>query len=336
MQPSCGMIFIFLLVRLQWNKSNPEGRKLNETNNGNNSITDNNQSTVQPTPQSFFLPVTTAINPSTISHAAPTTANAKKNVTKRTEMSSHPNSTHPRSTDGTTLPSNVTMVAKDGINNSATNFNRIPTSLVTFTRMDDFSGVTKSAAATSASTVTPRNSTVTYSTPSAAALPSDNSAINPTALFPTGITLTSPSVKQNSPTLNFNSIQQTTELNHNFSNPSTASSNSKDGNEDKTNKGGVIVGVIVGTILGSILIALIGYFICGKKRSESFSHRRFYDDTRNDPVLHLDSSLGPYDTSFGCASDDKTSTADKAEEDTAGCPSDGIPMADMTPSHPSL
>jgi len=48
----------------------------------------------------------------------------------------------------------------------------------------------------------------------------------------------------------------------------------------------------------------------------------------------LDNSLGPYDTSFGCASDDKTSPAAKAEEDNAGCPSDGIPMADMAPSHP--
>ncbi|NXV98321.1 MUC15 protein, partial [Calonectris borealis] len=288
---------------------------------------------MQPTSHGFVLPMTTAINPSTISHAAPT-ANAKKNVTKRREMSSWPNSTSPSSTDGTTSSSNVTMVSKDGINNSATNFNRIPMSLATFTT-GDFSGVTKSAATISTSTATPSNSTVTYSTPSAAVLPSDNSSTNPTALFPTGITLTSPTVKQDSPTPNFNPIQQTTELNHNFSNPSTASSNSKDANEEKTNKGGVIVGVIVGAILGSILIGLIGYFICGKKRSESFSHRRLYDDTRNDPVLHLDNSLGPYDVSFGCASDDKTSTEDKAEKDNAGCPSDGIPMADMTPSHPS-
>ncbi|NXW09327.1 MUC15 protein, partial [Fregetta grallaria] len=290
---------------------------------------------VQPTSHGFVLAMTTAINPSTVSHAAPTTANAKKKVTKRREMSSRPNSTPPSSSDGTTSSSNVTMVSKGGINNSATNFNRIPVSLGTFTTMGNFSGVTKSAAATSTSTVTPSNSTVTYSTPSAAALPSDNSSINPAALFPTGTTLTSPTVKQDSPTRNFNPIQQTTELNHNFSNPSTASSNSKDANEEKTNKGGVIVGVIVGAILGSILIGLIGYFICSKKRSESFSHRRLYDDTRNDPVLHLDNSLGPYDTSFGCVSDDKTSTADKAEKDNAGCPSDGIPMADMTPSHAS-
>lgn len=52
---------------------------------------------------------------------------------------------------------------------------------------------------------------------------------------------------------------------------------------EKTNKGGVIGGVIIGFILVSILIGVIGYFICGKKRSELFSHRRLYDDTRNDP-----------------------------------------------------
>ncbi|NWH43970.1 MUC15 protein, partial [Fregata magnificens] len=288
---------------------------------------------VQPTSHRFFLPPTTAINPSTVSNAAPTTANAKKNAMKRTEMSSRPNSTRPRSTDGTTSSSNVTMVSKDGISNSATNFNRIPMSLATFTTMGDFSGATKSAAATSASTATPSNSTVTYSTPSAAVLPSDNSSVNSITLLPTGIALTSPTVKQDSSTPNFNPIQQTTEQNHNFSNPSTASSNSKDANEEKTIKGGVIVGVTVGAILGSILIGLIGYFIFGKKRSESFSHRRLYDDTRNDPVLRLDNSLGPYDTSFGCASEDKASTADKAEKDNAGCPPDGIPMADMTPSH---
>ncbi|NXN30164.1 MUC15 protein, partial [Nycticryphes semicollaris] len=292
---------------------------------------------VQPASHRFALSLTTAINPPTTSHAAPTTAKDKENVTKRTEMSSQPKSTPPRSTDGTTLSSSVTMVSKGGTNKSATTFSRIPVSLRTLTSAGDFSGVTKSATAASTFTVTPSNFTFTYSTPSAAALPSDNPSINSTGLFPTTrIILTSLTIKKNSPTPNFNPAQQTTELNHNFSNNSTASSNSKDANEEKTNKGGVIAGAIVGAILVSILIGLIGYFICGKKRSESFSHRRLYDDTRSNSVLHLDNALGSYNTSFGCASDDKTSTADKAEEDNAGSPSDGIPMADMTPSHLSL
>lgn len=330
------MIFIFLLVRLQWNKSNTEGAKLNGASDRNDSITDNNQSTVQSTSKRLVLTTTTAINPSIISHAAPTMATAEENVTERTEMSREPNSTPLRSTDGTTLSLSATTVSKDGINNSATIFNRIPVTLVTFTTTGDFSRLTKSAAPTSTSTETSSNSTATYSTPSPAVLPSDNSSINPTTLFTTSIALTSPMVKQDSTTKNFSPIQQTTELNHNFSNPSTASPDSKDADEDKTNKGGIIVGVIVGAILVSILVGLTGYFICCKKRSESFSHRRLYDDTRNDPVLHLDNSLGPYDTSFGCVSDDRSSAADKAVEDNTGCPSDGIPMADMAPSQPSL
>jgi len=233
MQPSCGMILIFLLVRLQWSKSNTEGRKVNETNKGNSSISGNNRSTVQPTSETLVLTMPTAINPSTIHHAAPTTANAKGNVTKRPGVSSRPNSTALTSTDGTGLSSNVTMLTTDGINNSATNFNRITVSLATFTTTGDFSGVTKSPAATSASGAIPHHSTVTYGTPLAATLPSDNSSIHLTASLPTSIAPTSPTEKQDSPTPNFNPIQQTTELNPNFSNPSTASPNSKDASEGK-------------------------------------------------------------------------------------------------------
>ncbi|NXH21159.1 MUC15 protein, partial [Bucco capensis] len=279
---------------------------------------------VQPTTQSLVLTTATATNASSLSHAASPTASAPEDVSNQPL----------RSTGGNTLASNVTVAPTDGINNSATN--RIPTSSVTFTTSSDFSGVTKSAAAPSTSTVTPSNSRATYSSPSAGLLPSENSSLSITELFPTGISLTSPAGKQDSPTPNFNSSQQTTELNENFSNSSTASSTSKDASEDKTNKGGVIAGVIIGAILGSLLIGLMTYFLCGKERSDSFSHRRLYDDTRNDPVLHLDNSLGPYDTSFGCVTNDNSSRAEKAEEDNRGCPSDGIPMADITPSHPSL
>ncbi|XP_010137542.1 PREDICTED: mucin-15 [Buceros rhinoceros silvestris] len=275
-----------------------------------------NQSGVQPAAQSSdpSAPVTT--NPATISHASPATASAGPNVMKILEVSSQPNSTTPRSTDGTILSSNVATVSKDGKN--ATNFNRNSTPSVTLTTTGGFSRVTRSAAPASASTATPGNFTVTYSTPLAAMRPSDNSSVNPTGTNPT-----SPTVKQDSPTQNFNPIQQTTEANRNFSSPSTASSHSEGANANKTNKGGVISGVIVGVILVSVLIGLIGYAVCGKRRSQSFSHRRFYDETRSDPVLHLDNSLGPYDTSFGCASDDKTSRADTAEEGNAARPSDG-------------
>ncbi|NXY31568.1 MUC15 protein, partial [Pomatorhinus ruficollis] len=217
------------------------------------------------------------------------------------------------------------------ITNSATNIHRSSMSLATFRTTGDFSEVTKSAAATSTSTVTPSHSTVIYTTLRVLVLPSGNSSIKPTMLFLISVILTSPIVKQDSLTSNFNHIQQTTKLNHNSSNRTTTSPNRKDASEDKNNKE-VIVGIIVGAILGSVLICLVGYFIYATKRPESFSHSWLYDDTRSDP----DNSLELYHVSFRGASDDKTSTADKTEKDSAGCPSDGIPMADITLSHPSL
>ncbi|KAM7035032.1 LOW QUALITY PROTEIN: mucin-15 [Acridotheres tristis] len=304
MQPSCRMTLIFLHVRLQWNRSNTEAGE--ETSKGNSSITKNHQSPVQLTSQRFVLQMAITVSPSTISHAASAAANAKENIIKRTEIIS-----------------------------GAKSISLSPISLATF-RTGDFSEVTKSAAATSTSTVTPSHSTVIYTTLGALVLPSDNSSIKLIMLFPISVILRSPMVKQDSPTSNFN--PQTTKLNHNSRNPSTASPNPKDANKwenlvtDKNNKK-VIAGIIVGGILGSV-IGLVEYFTCAMKRPQ-LSHRWLYDDTRSDPVLH-DNSLEPYGLSFRGASDDKTSPEDKTQEDNAGCPSDGIPMADITPSQPSL
>ncbi|XP_071618276.1 mucin-15 isoform X2 [Heliangelus exortis] len=304
MQLSCGMIFVFLFLRLQWNKSSTEGSIVKE-NNGNSSVRENDQSTVQRNLSKFILAMNTTINPSTVT--ALTSDN--KNLMKREFSSSSPKSTSLNSTDGTTLSSNVTMVPT----NSATNFNRTSAASVTLVNRSELSGVTTTDAAPS--TATPNNSTAPSSTAPAPVLPSDNSA---TTLSPTSTTLTSPMVKQDSPTTNLNPLQQTTEQNHSFSSPLTASFNSEDAEE--------------GAILVSILIGLIEYFLRGKKRSEPFSHSRLYDDSRNDPVLDLDNSLGPYDPSFGCVSDTNASTT---EESNPGCPSDGIPMDDMTPPHNS-
>ncbi|NXK69392.1 MUC15 protein, partial [Sylvietta virens] len=278
----------------------------------------------------FVLHMTTTVSPSTIIHAAPAAANAKENVMKRTEIISGAKSIFLKSSDGITFSSNV---PKNAINNSAINMYRSSMSSATFRTTDDFSEVTKSAAAMSTSTWTPSHSTVIYTTLGALVLPSDNSSIKPTMLFPISVILTSPIVKQDSPTPNFNPIQQTTKLNNNSSKPVTASPNPKDANEVKTKKE-VIVGIIVGAILGSVLIGSIGYFIYAVKRPESFSHRWLQGVTQVRNSTNNSSEL--YDMSFRCALDDKTSTADKTEEDNAGCPSDSIPMADITPSHPSL
>lgn len=45
---------------------------------------------------------------------------------------------------------------------------------------------------------------------------------------------------------------------------------------------GVVFGAILGAILGASLLTLVGYLLCGKKKTSSFSHRRLYDD-RNEP-----------------------------------------------------
>ncbi|NWV70942.1 MUC15 protein, partial [Malurus elegans] len=286
----------------------------------------------QLTSQRFVLHTTTTLNPSTISWAAPAAANTEQNAMKTTEMISGAKSTSLRSSDGTTFSSNE---SKNGVNNSTTNSYRSVTSSATFTTTADFSNVTKSAAAESAPTVTPNHSTATFTTPGASELPSGNSSSSPTSvLFPSSVTLTSP--KGDSPTPNLNPTAHTTQLNGSSSSPSIAPPNPKDASQDKTNKEGVIVGVLVGAILGCALIGLVGYFICAMKRSEPFSHRRLYDDTRSDPVLHLDNSLEPYDTSFGGALDDKSSPADTREDGSAEHPPAGIAMAHLSPSHPPL
>ena len=45
---------------------------------------------------------------------------------------------------------------------------------------------------------------------------------------------------------------------------------------------GVVFGAILGAILGASLLSLVGYLLCGKRKTDSFSHRRLYDD-RNEP-----------------------------------------------------
>ncbi|TFJ95720.1 CD5 antigen-like [Platysternon megacephalum] len=106
----------------------------------------------------------------------------------------------------------------------------------------------------------------------------------------------------------------------------------KDNREaDNRHSAGVVLGAIVGAILGSALIGLTGYFICGKRKSGSFSHQRLYDDTRSEPGLRLDNSS--HDVSFGDLSYYNPSTTNEpAAQNSRGRPYDGIPLGDMTSS----
>lgn len=49
---------------------------------------------------------------------------------------------------------------------------------------------------------------------------------------------------------------------------------------------GIVFGAILGAILGASLLSLVGYLLCGQRKTDSFSHRRLYDD-RNEPGINF-------------------------------------------------
>ncbi|KAM5316283.1 mucin-15 isoform 2-T3 [Glossophaga mutica] len=67
-----------------------------------------------------------------------------------------------------------------------------------------------------------------------------------------------------------------------FTNNSKIFPNTSDPQEENRNTG-VVFGAILGAILGASLLTLVGYLLCGKKKTSSFSHQRLYDD-RNEPA----------------------------------------------------
>ncbi|XP_078239170.1 mucin-15 isoform X1 [Pogona vitticeps] len=109
------------------------------------------------------------------------------------------------------------------------------------------------------------------------------------------------------------------------------SSEAREHQQENHNHGAVVFGAVVGAVLGSALIGLAGYFMCTKRKSESFGHQRLYDDTRNDPVLRLDNAPEPLDTSLGDLSYYNPATAnERAAQNSKEAPHDTIPMDEMT------
>ncbi|XP_036896309.1 mucin-15 [Sturnira hondurensis] len=120
-----------------------------------------------------------------------------------------------------------------------------------------------------------------------------------------------------------------------FTNNSKILPNTSDPQEENKNTG-IVFGAILGAILGASLLTLVGYLLCGKRKTSSFSHRRLYDD-RNEPVLRLDNAPEPYDVSFGNASYYNQSVHDSSSM-PAGRENarDGIPMEDIPPLRTSV
>ncbi|XP_055989483.1 mucin-15 [Sorex fumeus] len=114
-----------------------------------------------------------------------------------------------------------------------------------------------------------------------------------------------------------------------FTNNSKNFPNTSDPQKENRNTG-VVFGAILGAILGASFLSLVGYLLCGKRKTDSFSHRRLYDD-RNEPVLRLDNAPEPYDMSFGNSSYYNPSVNDPYIPTGQENARDGIPMGDIPP-----
>ncbi|XP_074855107.1 mucin-15 [Carettochelys insculpta] len=343
MLPSSGIILILLLTSLCWTRSNSYMSKTNIAETENSSSTDMTQSTYPETSQQLGLTGNTEIMFSAKSLVTPTTTNEKARTKSRVTMSNTQRNSVPQEiTNGTVkfLSSNVSQTSQDATNTSTTNANRIsPSSTIPITR-SGFPTVTKSNTLTravvsmkteskSTTSVTHTNSTETITTEYSL----KNSTEVSSTKSPSNTLITTSTLKSGSVTTDFKTISETTYAQRNFTNHSIVPSNQKNPNKENRRHAGVMVGTIVGVILGSVFIGLIGYFICGKRIPDSFSHRRLQEDTRREPGLRLDTPS--YDASFGDLSYyNPSTTSESAAQNIKGRPSDVIPMGDMTPSQP--
>ncbi|KAM5247239.1 mucin-15 [Ctenodactylus gundi] len=112
-----------------------------------------------------------------------------------------------------------------------------------------------------------------------------------------------------------------------FTNNSKLFPNTADSQKENRNTG-VVFGAILGAILGVSLLSLVGYLLCGKRKTDSFSHRRLYDD-RNEPVLRLDNAPEPYDINFGNSSYYNPTVSDSSASESRESARDAIPMDDI-------
>uniref|UniRef100_A0A8D0B5P4 Mucin-15 n=1 Tax=Salvator merianae TaxID=96440 RepID=A0A8D0B5P4_SALMN len=118
--------------------------------------------------------------------------------------------------------------------------------------------------------------------------------------------------------------------------PYSSFTEAREHHKENHSNGAVVFGGIVGAVLGTALICLAGYFICGKRKSNSFAHQRLYDNVRSDPVLRLDSTPEPYGINFGDFSYYNPAIANEAlAQSSKGAPCDVIAMDNMTSSQPS-
>ncbi|XP_053245431.1 mucin-15 [Podarcis raffonei] len=160
----------------------------------------------------------------------------------------------------------------------------------------------------------------------------DGITVHPTSSMSNTSTM-SPGTKINSVTTALRISLQTTSL---YSSFTDGLAEAREPQKENHSNGAVVFGAIVGAILGCALISLVGYFMCGKRKTDSFAHQRLYDDMRNDPVLRLDNVHEPYGASFGNLSYYSPTTVNEtAAQSSKESPYDAIQMNDMSASQPS-
>ncbi|XP_030056558.1 mucin-15 [Microcaecilia unicolor] len=208
-------------------------------------------------------------------------------------------STPPPSSENTTGISNwtsshfLTDVTSPGITNLSSTSNPAISNVTSYTSTDSPSNGTLSAV-----TSWPTNSTISISGNSSASTQNStaSSAVattnskNTTHISETTRTVSSHTLE--SSTTLISTPQATTQINN-------SSEDSQGKEKDSHSSTGVILGAIIGSILGVVLVSVVAYFLCVRKKPESFVHRRLYEDIRNEPVLRLDNTVDPYDLSYG-------------------------------------
>ncbi|NP_001037766.1 mucin-15 isoform X1 [Rattus norvegicus] len=119
-----------------------------------------------------------------------------------------------------------------------------------------------------------------------------------------------------------------------FTNNSKLFPNASDTPKETKNTG-IVFGAILGAILGASLLSLVGYLLCGQRKTDSFSHQRLYDD-RNEPVLRLDNAPEPYDVNFGNSSYYNRAVSDSSMPEGGESAHDSIPMDAIPPLRTSM
>ncbi|XP_015746597.2 mucin-15 [Python bivittatus] len=321
MRTTEGTLFILLLISLQWARNHSEDAV--DPTPSRNSV---NSTPVNPTTFSVASGRTSAII-----FTAPKDISDSPNKSTVTESNAPSNSTTPSSSLHSLLLSTthpLTFTTEDG-KHSLTSSNRIAPSGMPTTTSGKYEATTYiTSSETESNSVTTTTHNISFTT----MVSHNTTQINGIAFHPTKnlsnittmLLTTKSSGVMTAPTTNL---------------PLKATDGSADARETpKANpsKGAVIFGTIVGAMFGSALIGLAGYFICGKRKPESFGHQRLYDDTRNDPVLRLDTMPEPFSPNFGDLSYYNPMAADEnAAQNQKETSYNTIPMDDLTSSQPS-